>query len=625
MRAGRILRPLAAILGAALLLVGTALPLGAQQQRLRMGDVNTDAFPEVAVTITFDEPVRLGASDVRVLEDGTEAHGVAVRPIGTVRQRLDVVLALDVSGSMRGEPLAAAAAAATEFVQGLPRDARVGVVTFATEPIVVRSLTSDRRAVIRALESLSAQGKTALYDAVVSAAGMFSGSAQRSIVLLSDGGNNTSAADLGTAVEAARDVGAAVFTVGLQTPDTDFRALRTIAASTGGTHARSEAADLVSIFRGLSVELSNEFLVTYRSSVEEGREFTLVVSALGLSDSISLVAPRSLLRSILGGTIGLVVALLLIFLGVFIVAVLLLGTEARRRRESILARQIRVTPGRPAAGPGPEPEQSRGTWLPDPLAALGERLAGSGRFAQGLDRALERAGLPLRAGEFLMLQILAALLGAALGALVQGLLFVVTFALVAALAPRAFLAYSIRRRRNALHEQLADVLMLLSSSLRAGYSFLQALDLVSKEVGEPGAQEFRRVVAEIRLGRPVEEALEDMAERVDSDDFRWAVMAVNVQREVGGNLAEVLDTVAETVRDRQTIRRQVRVLSAEARFSAWILTALPFVIVLYMARVNPDYMRTLITHRLGIVMIAIGSALILIGFAWMRRMVKIDV
>jgi tight adherence protein B len=167
--------------------------------------------------------------------------------------------------------------------------------------------------------------------------------------------------------------------------------------------------------------------------------------------------------------------------------------------------------------------------------------------------------------------------------------------------------------------------MILASSLRAGHGFFQSVDLVAKEIGEPGSQEFGRVVSEVRLGRNVDEALNAMAERVGSDDFKWAVLGVNVQREVGGNLAEVLDTVADTVRERDAVRRQIRVLSAEGRLSIGILACLPFLVTLYMAKVNPDYLNLLFSTRVGQVMVATAACLEAVGIVWMKKIVNIDV
>ena len=164
-----------------------------------------------------------------------------------------------------------------------------------------------------------------------------------------------------------------------------------------------------------------------------------------------------------------------------------------------------------------------------------------------------------------------------------------------------------------------------SHSLRAGYSFLQALDTVSKEIGEPSASEFQRVVAEIRLGRPIDDALVAMAHRVHSDDLKWAVIAINVQRQVGGNLAEVLDIVSGTVRERAYIRRQVQVLSAEGRISVAILACLPIGVMLYISVVNGEYIKPLFTTTPGLILLVGGGLWMALGIFIMTRMVKIDV
>ena len=165
----------------------------------------------------------------------------------------------------------------------------------------------------------------------------------------------------------------------------------------------------------------------------------------------------------------------------------------------------------------------------------------------------------------------------------------------------------------------------MASSLRAGHSFLQALDTVAKEIAQPAATEFQRVVAEVRLGRGAEEALEALAERVGSADFKWAVLAVNIQREVGGNLAEILDNVSDTLRERAQMRRQVQVLTSEGRLSAWVLALMPIAIGLYMFTTSRDYIMLLFTTKIGIVMLAGATLMLLVGILWMRKIVDIDV
>jgi tight adherence protein B len=264
--------------------------------------------------------------------------------------------------------------------------------------------------------------------------------------------------------------------------------------------------------------------------------------------------------------------------------------------------------------------------VPEPIIEVADRAARVGGFADALNERLERADAPLRAGEFVVASFLAVLVGALAGyALFESALFAMVGAVVAGTVPHLIVSVQLRRRTTKLHGQLPDVLLLIASSLRVGHSFFQALDSVAQEIGDPAAHELSRAIAEIRLGRPVDQALDGLADRVGSEDFRWAVLAVNIQRDVGGNLAEVLDTVAETLREREVIRRQVRVLSAEGRLSAWILSLLPLLLALYIARVNPSYMEVLFNSPTGLIMLSGAGSLMLLGVLWLRKLVRIDV
>jgi tight adherence protein B len=219
-----------------------------------------------------------------------------------------------------------------------------------------------------------------------------------------------------------------------------------------------------------------------------------------------------------------------------------------------------------------------------------------------------------------------AVAGGVLGAfLLANIVVVLLVAAVGSLIPYVWLLRARSQRQKKMAEQLADVLSILASSLRAGHSFLQALDQVANEIKDPSAAEFHRVVSEIRLGRSVDDAMVEMADRIGSEDMRWAVMAVNIQRQVGGNLAEVLDIVANTVRERAYVQRQVRVLSAEGRISIGILSALPFGILLYLTVMNPDYVSPLLTTMIGRILLIVGGALMAAGIFVMTRIVRIDV
>jgi len=192
-------------------------------------------------------------------------------------------------------------------------------------------------------------------------------------------------------------------------------------------------------------------------------------------------------------------------------------------------------------------------------------------------------------------------------------------------APWLFLSVRQSRREAAFLGQLPDTLQLLAGSLQAGYSLPQAMDSVIREAKPPIATEFNRALVETRLGLPAEEALDGIAARTHSRDFSWIVMAIRIQREVGGNLAELLGTVAETLRERERLHRQIRSLSAEGRLSAIILAALPFVFTGYLLIKQPDYLRPLYTNPYGIGLSFVGIVLLLVGVEWMRRAIKVEV
>ncbi|MBI4730368.1 MAG: type II secretion system F family protein [Acidobacteria bacterium] len=630
----------AALLAIAGLLVAATLPAFAADESIRIREVDLRSFPRVEVTVSIDGAGPVSPSAITLTEDGKATAPLDVRRLADSGRTVDVVLAIDTSASMRGAPLAAAIAAAIRFLQALPPGTGIGVISFAGVPQVVAPIGTPPAVAESRIRSLAVAPDTAMYDAVVLATRMFRGTAQRNVVVLSDGQDNISSGSLSTAAGAARGAAVTVFSIGFASADA--AALRSLASATGGTFAQASRDTLAQVYGRFARGLSNQYVIGYRSSSPAGSQISIGVGTGRTADHAVVLTPSSPkqeaparttsadgplwrdVREFLRGPAGLPTVLGLTFLASFVLFAMLFGPAARARRERDLARRLAAD-----FDPGDERRPDGGAahaWIPAPLAAAAARLAHAGGFAESLDGKLERAGLPLRSGEFLALSVVATLLGAlAGGLLMRGILFLAIFAAAAAAIPSVLLGLAIRRRMSRLHGQLADTLTILASSLRAGHSFLQALDTVAREIGEPGAQEFGRVVAEARLGRPVTEALNDLAERVGSDDFRWAVMAVNIQREVGGNLAEVLDTVAETIRDRDTIRRQVQVLSAEGRLSMWILTALPIMVGIYLLRVNREYLSVLWETKTGTVMLGVAGSLLVAGIAWMRRMVKIDV
>ena len=237
--------------------------------------------------------------------------------------------------------------------------------------------------------------------------------------------------------------------------------------------------------------------------------------------------------------------------------------------------------------------------------------------------ALENAGLRMSQGDFFVLVLAGALVGAVAGLVVAGPLLAVLFVLVSPLVGHLVLGYLAGKRRNTFDQQLGDTLQLLAGGLRAGHSILRAIDAAATESLSPTSEEMRRVVTETSLGRDLQSSLNDTAERMRNEDFVWIAQAIQINREVGGNLAEVLDQVNETIRERSEIKGHIKALAAEGKFSAYILMAMPVGIVAMLMLANPGYMNVMFTRPLGWGMIAASITLMTIGGLWMRKIIDL--
>jgi tight adherence protein B len=237
--------------------------------------------------------------------------------------------------------------------------------------------------------------------------------------------------------------------------------------------------------------------------------------------------------------------------------------------------------------------------------------------------ALERAGIKMRLQDVVLLVMAAMLVAAALGVILAGPLLGIGLGLVVPVVAKIVVSVRVSRRQKAFALQLDDSLQLMASSLRAGHSLLQALNSVAAEAEEPTSVEYARVINETRVGRELGRALDETALRTKSEDFAWVTQAIAINREVGGNLAEVLDGVSHTIRERNQIRRQVKALSAEGRLSALVLMALPLGVLAFLAITNPSYIARFTESLAGYAMIAAGVLLLLIGGLWLRKVVSL--
>jgi tight adherence protein B len=289
---------------------------------------------------------------------------------------------------------------------------------------------------------------------------------------------------------------------------------------------------------------------------------------------------------------------------------------------------VLALPRRPKVGlerldPRARPQATRLAGAANDTAALADRLLQRLGRGEQLEVALERAGISRTPAEVVVVGTAAAVAAAMVGGVLGGVVLGLLFALLVPVAAVLVVNGKRDRRQAAFADQLDDALHLMASSLRAGHSVLRALDAVSRDAQAPTSVEFSRVVNETRVGRDVNRALEEVAERTGSKDFGWVVQAIAIHREVGGNLAEVLDRVSTTIRERNALRRHARSLSAEGRMSGLVLMLMPVGVFVLMSAVSPTYFDTITGTSAGVVMLVISGLLMLVGGLWLRALVKV--
>ena len=291
--------------------------------------------------------------------------------------------------------------------------------------------------------------------------------------------------------------------------------------------------------------------------------------------------------------------------------------------ESLGARMQRYAGGTQTA-PEAKKEKKRSRRDIDPFATLSGDVQDK-RFASRVQRDLARADLRLRVAEYYYIRIGSALGLAAVLLLVRDPLSALVGALLGYFLPRMWVGRRISSRLNAFNKQLPDTITLLSNSLRAGSSFLQSIELVSRETPAPMGSEMGRVVREVNLGLSMEEALSNMVRRIKSDDLDLMVTAIGVQQQVGGNLAEILDTIAFTIRERVRIKGEIRTLTAQGRYSGYLVAFLPIAIMITLNLINPEFMQPLFTELIGQILLVVGGIMMLIGFFAIQKITDIKV
>jgi tight adherence protein B len=564
----------------------------------------------------------------------------------------EAILVLDVSGSMRGPRLAAAKEAAINYVNGLPDDVDIGLVSFNDTVTVDVRPTTDKQAVIGAIGELEAGRRTALWDAMIAGLDLANPDLGARLLVLSDGGDTVSAATIDDVTSRAAVEGVPIDIVALTPTVSHAQALRTVTSASGGQFLlATDVTGLNQAFDEATGSFGGKVAVSAQvpPDVEASGKFAIVTVTL---DDVEFTGTSQLPRSEAlvaegGGTVvppttdgsgatpdeviveraadpsGPILAALLVGLIVITGAVALYSYRRQKtsklRVEQVLWYSDAMTSGVPTSA---RPDARQG----GALDGLDEWMSDKS-FYPAIDTKLDNAGLSMNVATWLMIR-LAAVIGAALllGLLLGNVLVgLIVGGLLGFFVSGLWLNSRQAARRKAFEEELPDFLMLIASSLRSGLSFQQGLDSSASDGKGEVSRQMRRALREVQMGSVLEPALVRVAERMRSDDLRWTVLALGIQREVGGNLSNILETAAGTIKGRADLRREVQTLSAEGRLSGYVLAALPVGLFLYMFFANRTYVAFFWENTIG--WVALGALVILfvLGFIWMRKLVKIEV
>lgn len=642
-RRTRLLAGLAALYSALLLvLVGPAvLAQDSEAPDLTVRKVDATDPKAVRVDIIWNGE-RAALEDLTVREGGKEVKTEPVVPLSSLGVESAMVFVVDTSQSMgRNGGVAATQETLTRMIDEMEGGEEIGIVTFGSDVEVLAPLTTDKDDLKDAVDDIlaPADAGTAMWDGVRKGAALFDANStlQPNLVLITDGYDDSSTTTRGEAASAMTRAKSPVFALAYdERKHVDVESLDSLVADVGGAVISAPGADdLGAGLEQVERSLANQYAVTFASAGEQGTtELTISVGGESVTQNLvtgavaeggAALAPPEVSKSIvpgfLRGNVGLIVAVGVggLAVALAVIAVVMVVSKDDRSLDKVLQQYTE---------PGLIEDDDSGlaqTAFMQRAVALTEEIATRQGVLVKVEKLLEMADLPLRAAEALFFYLVGGVVLTILGLILGGFFGMLALGFLGLVVPMAVLKYLGRRRQKQFDSQLPDMLQLLAGSLRAGYSLIQGVDAVATEMDGPMGKELRRVMTEARLGRDVEDALDGAALRVQSKDFEWAIMAIRIQREVGGNLSELLMTVADTMVDRERLRRDVATLTAEGRMSAIILAGMPPVLGLVMYFMNPDYIATLFDQTLGNILLGLAVVSAGIGFAWMKKCITIEV
>ena len=623
--------------------VASAASTSSAATTLRIRRIDASTPPGV----TVDVQVLGGTATPSSFSAKENGHTVPVSaaPLGATNTPSATVIVVDTASSMNDSfKMSQTRSGLLSLIKSKPADQQVAIVAYGGTPRVEQQFTASSAVLSNAVQRLAIGGEPQLYAGVALASGLLEGvpTALNQVIIVGDGGDAGQGTSFTAAAGGLLGTNALTYTIGLHFGVTDVSALRSFASEGGQFFDATTNAGVTSAFGTIRQALTNQYEISYTSRAKSSPA-AIVVSlggvhasgqvVLGTSEVGAAVNPPGVHQrqapGPLRGKVGLafIGLLVLVAAALFVYAVVLLVTRDEQGLAGVLRPYAR---GHAAEGGGDEDDDGGGgglvqTAIIQRAVDTTARIAEERGFLVTVEAKLEQANVALRPAEAIFFWLAGVVVLSLLAGALKGVLFGLIVFLVLLLLPPSILNFLAGQRLRKFNSELPDTLQLLASSLRAGFSFMQGVEAVAQEVRDPMGTELQRVIVESRLGRPLEEALEESAQRMRSPDYEWAVMAVGIQREVGGNLADLLDTVGKTMVERERLRRDVKSLTAEGRMSAIVLGVLPPGLGVFFYLANPSYMKVLFTDTGGQIALGISAVAMVLGFVWMRKIVSIDV
>ena len=587
-------------------------------------------FPDRMYILQLPRKTPVEQAGVSVSENGDPVVGLDLEaPGGTAS---GAILLVDASKSMTGKPIRSAMAAGRAFMVERKADLPVAVVAFNPEVNVLSDFSTDKHQLAVAVGKAPPLAyETHTYDALVKAAQMAKdqGLERTTVVLLSDGQELESNASYEDALNALKEANVRVISVGLSSRFYNSATLKRVAADTGGTYIEVKNPNqLVPIYASLSSQISNQYLVTYRSLLPPQVKADVRVTVKGfptatahyvtptLSFSPSGTFDRTWLDKVIESPY------LMVFV---IVAVLALVAFAIISALDVRSRSMKRRMSHYVNIPTEEEGRLRREEVAAMLAERAERKFKSYRWWQSFERDVEIAGFESSAITMLGWCLIGGIIASIVFALLLQSLWGLLVGLVAPGIMRFIVSLRLSRKRAAFGEQLPDNIDVLAGALRAGHSLVGALNVMVEGAAEPSRDEFRRVMQDEQLGVPIDEAVTVMATRMANEDLEQVALVTRLSREAGGNTAEVLDRVVDNIRGKMELRRLVKVLTAQGRMARWILTVLPVALAGWILVINPDWLDPLFHDRLGNVALVMWVVMLLIGSYILKKITEIVV